>query len=76
MEEFDEIIKKDTVYLRNIRTAFQYELRNPKKILTIFGEGHNEVIDCNGFSITVAEYIRFSLKINKIRPQSKSFYFL
>jgi len=65
MEEFDEIIKKDTVYLRNIRTAFQYELRNPKKILTIFGEGHNEVIDCNGFSITVAEYIRFSLKINK-----------
>ena len=65
MEEIDEIAKKENVYLRNIRTAFQYELKKPKKILTIFGEGHNEVIDCNGFSITVAEYIKFSLKINK-----------
>ena len=65
MDEIDEIAKKETVYLRNIRTTFQYELKNPKKILTIFGEGHNEVIDCNGFSITVADYIKFSLKINK-----------
>jgi len=65
MKEFDEILKKETIYLKNIRTAFQYEIKNPTKIITIFGEGHDEIVDCNGFSISVADYIKLTLKLGK-----------
>ena len=65
MEEFDEILNKENIFIKNIRTVYQFSFKKPNKILTIFGEGHNEIIDCHGYSITIADYIKYTLKVNK-----------
>jgi hypothetical protein len=58
---------KSKIYIKNISSVYQYKLTKPNKLLTIFGEYHNQKIDCGEGkkSISLAEFIIDTLKYNK-----------
>jgi hypothetical protein len=59
--------KHNKTYIKNISSVYQYKLKNPDKLLTVFGEYHNMEINCGEGKhiISLADFIIDVLKYNK-----------
>ena len=58
---------KSKIYIKNISSVYQYQLKKPHKLLSIFGEYHNKKIECgeDKHTISLSEFIIETVKHNK-----------
>jgi len=62
----DDFFNQPNILIKNIKSVFQYILSKPsRKVLTVFGEYHELENECKIYNISVMEYIRITLRLNK-----------